>query len=275
MSLKEAVRALGSLQVTRQLLDLDDLWTSAVESHLPGDDREAAIAIGTEMQTLLGRLRDELPTVGDRILTDSAGFEKASDEALQASPLPPDLKQAIRDTYPEFGWAAEFDIALRAIVEYAPAQADDIAEKVDRLRHGSTDEAGDVWPWYKCCLRVGVFGLSVGVAVLSGGTLIVVAGGVAAAALGLGDGLPGCKGDSRRPPAIANEIAKLAALRDSGHLEDWEFNLAKQKALGLISDKDIAAYKARPDFHRGLDRPIPAPRPWVFPKPKPKAPDDD
>src|SRR5438552_3949847 len=140
MSLHEAFLALESLNRARRLLDLDDLWTHGLEAPASGDERLALAEIGRQMQALLFQFRGEVVITLDLALRDREGFETIAERAIMDAPLTEVIKEAIRDTYREFGWVAETEIAVRYIEQYSDREAAEISKKVSDLLAGSHEQ---------------------------------------------------------------------------------------------------------------------------------------
>ncbi|HJQ21236.1 MAG TPA: hypothetical protein VJ867_12880 [Gemmatimonadaceae bacterium] len=235
---------LQAFQLTRRLDELDDLWTAAADAGPQGEERAALAAVGAEIVDLLRTLADILPAARDLALGDVDAFDKLAAQAVDLSPMSKEQKAALTAEYAPVRWSNEVMFSLATLEKYSADQAADIEQKIKALRDVDASAEGDFWPWYKCAIRLAGFGLSIGGAVLSGGTLAILGVSVVGAVLSLADGLPGCRADARANPDIAEELDRLGTLRDLGDIDDREFQLLKWKTMGVMTDEDVAAWKA-------------------------------
>jgi hypothetical protein len=193
-------------------------------------------------------------------------LQDAADRAIGGSLLNTEMKGAILAEYGELGWANEFELALRFAEEACDGEAHEVARKLEALL-GRQAAPGDLPSWFRCCVRVVAFGLSVTAAVLAGGAPVVLVASAGGSLIALADGLHGCRGESRRPPSIAEELGDLVKHRDRGDLTPAEFAAAKRKVLGISDDAAAALQRDIEDFSPALKRAIPAPRPFRIRKP--------
>jgi hypothetical protein len=255
MSLNESVRVYKTLHKAVRLLELDDLWTSALATRVSDKDLSGVVAIGHEMQMLLRQLRVEIPRAGQRILRDRQAFDAASQRIVLAARLTEEVRRALRDEYEPLGWSDEVEVAFRYIEQESPREVDDLAAKVDNIQIGLS-EPGDVAPWFKCCLRVVIFGLSIGAAILAGGAPGLLAMSTGASVLGLVDSLPGCRREGRRSPADTAAIEQLLELHRRGTISDLGLRIETRKVLGLPNSRKDENDIELEVFHRGLPYPI-------------------
>jgi hypothetical protein len=261
MSLTQARTLLRSEQKAIRLLELDDLWTSALVRRMGPADRRRAAATGREMQTLLRQLGPELARAARVILADRDRFDQVARAAVETAPVPGATREALRAEYELLGWSAEVDVAFSTLATHSAEQIADIGAKIDRLL-GDGDGEGDVWPWIRCCLRIAIFGLAIGAAIAAGGPAGALGMSMGASVLGLADGLPGCKGERRRTPGQAKAIEALAKELAEGRISELAFRVELRKILGLPSDYLDDRELDLESFHRGLKKPIPAVKPW-------------
>jgi len=232
MTVQEARRTADARDAAARLLALDELWTRGFENLVADEDRLAVIAIGSEMRSILERLRDQSPSLSGLVLRDPTGFEAVAADVLQKAPLAEDVKRSIREETSQLGWAGEAAVAFEYI-----GSSEEIDRELERqilsLIAGATSEDGDLPGWFRCTLSFLVAALGIGTAVLSGGAPAALGMAVLAPVMQLGLDLNGCAGVLRRSPSHAKEIEEFGQLLDRGRITDDQYHAKVRQLLRL------------------------------------------
>ena len=232
MTVQEARRTADARDAAARLLALDELWTRGFDNLEADEDRLAVIAIGSEMRSILERLRDQAPALRGLVLRDPTAFESAAADVLQATPLSQDVKRLIGEETSQLGWAGEAEVAFEYI-----GSSEEIDRELERmilsLIAGARAEDGDFPGWFRCTLSFLVAALGIGTAVLTGGAPAALGMAVLAPVMQLGLDLNGCAGALRRSPSHAKEIEAFGQLLDRGRITDDQYHAKVRQLLSL------------------------------------------
>lgn len=210
MTLQETIFALEEQALTVRLLAFDDVWTRGLDGPISGRDRETLVDVGRQMESLVMRLRNQIPAIRELVFRDPGAFEVSARDLVERARLDADVKAAVAHDFEEFGWFVEAALALSRIEEGAQDVASELRVKSDELAR-STDPDGDLPPWFRCATLVTGVALSVVGAIASGGATIAVSASVAGPFVAaLGD-IDVCRGPKKLAPKEAGRLDPLRA----------------------------------------------------------------
>ena len=254
---------------TARLLALDDVWTAALAAGVETGSASAIVSIGEDMRHILGRLRDEAPFLADIVLHDATAFESVAQDVLDVAPLSDAIREQITAAIDRWGWVASAELAFRDLAD-SEGVDQELARQIETLT--SQGEApGDLPRWMRVSLHVVQAALGIGVAVLTGSALPVLAMAVLAPVIQLGLDVDGLRQRGHGLSA-AEEIEKFAKLRDRGRITEDQYQRAVEHLITAERRHDDQAERDAlaadiADFSPALKRDLPAPRRLRLPKP--------